>query len=415
MEYLSIEGGGKLAGKVTIEGAKNAALPCCVATLLTDKPVTLYHIPCLRDVSTILATISALGKRVARDGNTVLLTHGESLREKAQARYVEQMRASFLVLGPVLARLGHAVVPLPGGCTIGPRPIDLHLQGLRQMGARIEEHENLVTASAERLRGTCIHLSYPSVGATEHLIMTATLAKGETQIKNPAKEPEVIDLINLLRKMGAQIEVEPTLIHVAGVDHLHGAEHTIIPDRLETGTYLLAAAITGGKVEVLGAMPRHLDSLLSVLREAGMTLSEGKDTIALASTRRPYPVRVSTAPYPQFPTDLQPPLVTLLSLANGKSLIEETVFEHRFDYIPSLKRMEARIKVTGQTAIVTGVKALRGAEVNAPDIRAGAALVLAGLTAQGRTTVHQLEQIDRGYAKIEMKLRLLGAQIERKG
>lgn len=413
MEYLSIKGGRRLTGSINVEGAKNAALPACVATLLTDEPVILHRIPQLRDVSTILATITSLGKRVTREGDRVEITHGGALKAEAEAHYVKQMRASFLVLGPLLARLGHAVVPLPGGCTIGPRPIDLHLQGLKRLGATIEERVDSVVVSAEQLSGARIDLPYPSVGATEQLVMAATLAKGETWIENPAKEPEVADLIDLLRKMGAQIEVTPTAIRVVGTDSIHGAEHTVIPDRLEAGTYLLAAAITGGEVEVRGVVPKHLRPLLAVLKEAGMMCFEGNDTIVLANTERPHPVRVSTAPHPGFPTDLQPPLVAMLSLARGKSVIEEMVFERRFGYIPSLKRMGAHIVLTDRTATITGVSTLWGAEVDAPDIRAGAALVLAGLAAQGCTTISQLEQIDRGYAKIEVKLSLLGAQIER--
>jgi len=413
MEYLSIKGGRRLTGSINVEGAKNAALPACVATLLTDEPVILHRIPQLHDVSTILATITSLGKRVTREGDRVEITHGGALKAEAEARYVKQMRASFLVLGPLLARLGHAVVPLPGGCTIGPRPIDLHLQGLKRLGAKIEERVDSVVVSAEQLSGARIDLPYPSVGATEQLVMAATLAKGETWIENPAKEPEVADLIDLLRKMGAQIEVTPTAIRVVGTDSIHGAEHTVIPDRLEAGTYLLAAAITGGEVEVRGVVPKHLRPLLAVLKEAGMMCFEGNDTIVLANTERPHPVRVSTAPHPGFPTDLQPPLVAMLSLARGKSVIEEMVFERRFGYIPSLKRMGAHIVLTDRMATITGVSTLWGAEVDAPDIRAGAALVLAGLAAQGCTTISQLEQIDRGYAKIEVKLSLLGAQIER--
>ncbi len=413
MEHLSIEGGRRLTGEISVEGAKNAALPASVATLLTDDPVTLHRVPQLRDVNTILATITSLGKRVTRSKDTVTITSGGILRAEAEAHYVKQMRASFLVLGPLVARLGHAAVPLPGGCTIGPRPINLHLQGLRQLGANIEERADSIVVSAERLRGAQIDLAYPSVGATEQLVMTATLAEGETTIENPAKEPEVVDLIDLLRKMGTEIDVKPTAIHVAGTDRLHGAEHTVIPDRLEVGTYLLAAAITGGEVCIHDVIPDHTRSLLTVLQKAGMTLSEGTDAITLANQERPVPLEVATAPYPGFPTDLQPPLVALLSLGKGESLVEETVFQHRFAYVPALNSMGARIEVTGGTARIIGMSALQGAPVNAPDIRAGAALVLAGLAAQGHTTIHQLEHIDRGYARFEKKLSHLGAKIER--
>jgi UDP-N-acetylglucosamine 1-carboxyvinyltransferase len=413
MEHLEIEGGRRLTGKITVEGAKNAALPACVATLLTDDPVTLHSVPQLRDVNTILATITSLGKRVTRSKDTVKIASGDILRTHAEANYVKQMRASFLVLGPLVARLGHAIVPLPGGCTIGPRPVNLHLEGLRQLGATIDERKDSVVVSAEHLRGAQIDLAYPSVGATEQLLMTATLAKGETRINNPAKEPEVVDLIDLLRKMGAQIDLRPTAIHVAGTGRLHGAQHTVIPDRLEAGTYLLAAAITGGEVSVQGVIPDHIRSLLTVLQKAGMTLSEGTDAITLANQERPVPLEVATAPYPGFPTDLQPPLVASLSLGKGESLVEETVFPHRFAYVPALTSMGARIEAATGTARITGMSTLQGAPVNASDIRAGAALVLAGLAAQGHTTIHQLEHIDRGYARFEEKLSHLGAQIER--
>jgi UDP-N-acetylglucosamine 1-carboxyvinyltransferase len=413
MEHLSIEGGRRLRGEVRVEGAKNAALPACVASLLTDEPLLLHRIPDLRDVTTVLATVSALGKRVDRRGETVEITHGGPLAEEAEARYVEQMRASFLVLGPLLARLGRAVVPLPGGCTIGRRPVDFHLAGLQAMGARVEERTDAVALRAERLRGAEIDLPYPSVGATEHLVMTATLAQGETRIKNPAKEPEMADLIDLLRKMGAEIELEPDAIHVWGKDRLRGAEYAIIPDRLEAGTYLLAGAITGGEVGVEGVIPDHLLPFLDVLRETGAVLSQEGDMVHLVASQRPLPVRVATAPYPGFPTDLQPPLVALLSLGHGESHVEERVFDRRFDYVPALNRMGARISVDGLTAAISGVAALNGASVAAPDIRAGAALVLAGLAARGRTTVYQVEKIERGYAAMEKKLSLLGAQIER--
>ena len=413
MEHLVIEGGRRLEGKVAIDGAKNAALPACVASLLTDEPLILHHIPDLRDVTTVLATVSSLGKRVIPRGETVEIARERPLVEKPEARYVEQMRASFLVLGPLLARLGRAIVPLPGGCTIGRRPVDFHLQGLQAMGARVEEATDAVSLRAEKIRGAEIELPYPSVGATEHLIMTAALAEGETRIKNPAREPEVMDLIELLRKMGAEIEVETHAIRVAGKDRLRGAEHTIIPDRLEAGTYLLAGAITGGDVAVHRVVPEHLRAFLDVLREAGLSFSAGDDWVRLSGASRPGPVRVVTAPYPGFPTDLQPPLVATLSLGRGESRINEKVFDRRFDYVPSLNRMGARIEIRGDTLEIRGVAALTGTTVAAPDIRAGAALVLAGLAARGRTTVYQMEKIERGYSAMDEKLRVLGGQVER--
>jgi UDP-N-acetylglucosamine 1-carboxyvinyltransferase len=396
MEYLIIRGDHPLTGRVSIEGAKNAALPACVASLLTDEPIVLHRIPHLRDVRTILATIRSLGKEIAHNGETITITSARPLCDTAEPLYVKQMRASFLVLGPLLARLGRAVVPLPGGCRIGARPVDLHLQGLRRLNARTEEQCETVTVVTEGLRGTRIRLPYPSVGATEQLMMAATLADGETRIENPALEPEVFDLVDLLTKMGAQISHEDGTIRM-----------------MEAGTYLLAGAITKGDVEVAGVNPGHLRSLLSALEESGMEIAEDENTIRLSSDRSPHPLRVTTAPYPGFPTDFHPLLAAFLSLGAGTSRIEETVFEHRFGYVPLLNQMGASITIEGSTAVITGISSLKGIKVDAPDIRAGAALVLAALVASGETTINHPEHIDRGYARIEGKLRSLGADIER--
>jgi UDP-N-acetylglucosamine 1-carboxyvinyltransferase len=412
MGRLVIAGGRRLAGEIVIEGAKNAALPACVATLLTDDSVKLHHIPALRDVFTILATISSLGKRVSHTGTEVEVDPGGALSGEAEARYVEQMRASFLILGPLVARLGYAMIPLPGGCTIGRRPVDYHLRGLEQLGARVEQRSECVILRAERLSGTRLKLPYPSVGATEQLVMTATLAKGETVIENPAREPEIDDLIGLLRKMGAEIICESDRIRIFGVHGLHGAEHTIIPDRIEAGTWLIAGAMTGGEIEVRGIIPEHMKALSLILKEAGLSPSLQGESIVLAGAR-PRAVTVTTSPYPGFPTDLQAPLVSFLSLGTGKGIVSEGVFENRFGYVPALNRMGAKITVDGRTATVTGVPGLHAADVEAPDIRAGAALVLAGLAAQGETSVSFVERIDRGYTRIEEKLCALGAQVAR--
>ena len=413
MEHLTIQGEHPLTGRVPIEGAKNAALPACVASLLTDEPIVLHRIPHLRDVKTILATIRSLGKEVAHDGETVTITSARPLCKTAEPRYVKQMRASFLVLGPLLARLGRAVVPLPGGCRIGARPVDLHLQGLRLLNAQTEERGETVTVITEGLRGTQIRLPYPSVGATEQLMMAAALADGETRIENPALEPEIFDLIDLLTKMGGQVSFDHGTIRIVGKRNLHGAEHTIIPDRMEAGTYLLAGAITKGDVEVAGVTPGHLRSLLSALDESGMEIAEEDDKIRLSSNRSPRPLRITTAPYPGFPTDFHPLLAAFLALGTGMSQIEETVFEHRFGYVPLLNQMGASIANKGSVAIIKGVNSLKGIEVDAPDIRAGAALVLAALASSGTMTINHPEHIDRGYARIEEKLRSLGAEIER--
>ena len=413
MEHFVIRGGRPLSGTIPISGAKNAALPACVASLLTDEQVIIDHVPHLRDVSTILSTISSLGKRVVRDENSVSIAGGEDLHSEAQAAFVEQMRASFLVLGPLVARLGRAVVPLPGGCRIGARPVDLHLRGLRELGAQVTQGESAVTLVAKRLRGARINLLFPSVGATEQIVMSATLAKGETVIENAAWEPEVMDLVSLLGKMGAEIEYKDGSLYIQGTTGLHGARHAVIPDRMEAGTYLLAAAITNGAVTVQRIIPEHLRSLLSLLSRAGCDIDEGDDAITLAMNGRPRPINALTAPYPGFPTDLQPPLVVLLSLAEGESTVEERIFENRFTYTSSLRAMGARIDVSGRRAVITGVDELHAARASAPDIRAGAALVLAALAANGESTIDHLQQIDRGYERVAQKLRGVGGAIER--
>jgi len=402
-----------LSGRVAIEGAKNAALPACVASLLTNEPVVLGRIPDLRDVETILATIASLGKTVSRSDGVVTISHGAMLRDEAESRFVRQMRASFLVLGPLLARLGRAVVPLPGGCTIGPRPVDLHLDGLRQLGAHVERQDTAVIVTTDGLRGADVRLPYPSVGATEQLMIAATLATGETRIENAAREPEILDLASLLSGMGAQIDIDPEGIVIAGGRPLHGAHHRIIPDRIEAGTYLLAGAITGGQVTVEEVEPSHLGGFLPVLEQAGVSLDVGESRITARATARLRATRVTTAPHPGFPTDLHPPLAALLSLAPGESRIEETVFKQRFGYVDPLRRMGARIQVDDVSAVIQGVRELRGASVTAPDLRAGAALVLAGLAADGQTTLCGIEHLERGYARICAKLTALGGRVER--
>ena len=369
----------------------------------------------LRDVTTILGVIAELGKDVHYADGTVTIRHGATLRPQADRRYVEQMRASFLVLGPLLARLGQAIVPLPGGCTIGPRPVDYHLRGLAALGARVTEGNDRVVLTARKLTGTRFRLPYPSVGATEQLLMAACLAQGTTVIENPAREPEVFDLVALLKKMGARIEVEKGGFNIVGKEALHGAEHTVIPDRLEAGTYLTAGAITGGEVEVKGVRPQDLAAVTSVLAETGARITVRGDTIKVEGNGRPRPILVETAPYPGFPTDLQPPLVSLLARATGESMVRDTVFPQRFAYANELNRMGAHITVAAGTAHITGVENLVGSTVTAPDIRAGAALILAALSARGTSTIYGLDQIDRGYAQLEDKLKQLGAEIDRRG
>lgn len=414
MMSLVIQGGGPLSGSISISGAKNAALPACVASLLTEKSVVLHSIPQLRDVSTILYTLGALGKRVVRHDDSVAISSGKDLVPEANAYSVRQMRASFLVLGPLVARLGRAVVPLPGGCAIGTRPVDLHLDGLRALGAQVDEKGGMVTVSADRLTGATIHLPFPSVGATEQITMAACLADGETILHNASIEPEVLDLIDLLRKMGASISVEDRRLRIMGCRSLDGAEHALIPDRMEAGTILLAGAITGGNVSVSPVCPEHLGAFLDCLRSVGVELDVEERSITVRGIRRPAGIRIKTSPYPGFPTDLHPPLAAFLATADGSSWINEDVFERRFAYTSGLCTMGARIVQDGKAISIQGVENLVGGSVEAPDIRGGAALVLAGLAAHGRTIVAGMNHIDRGYANLEKKLRSVGARIERR-
>jgi len=414
MKSLHIEGGARLSGTVRVAGAKNAALPACIAALLTDEPVVLHRVPQLRDVSTILYTLGALGRRVVRHGDHVSIAAGATLSPEADAYSVRQMRASFLVLAPLVARLGRAVVPLPGGCAIGRRPIDLHLEGLRALGAHVEENGGLVRVTADRLKGARIALPIASVGATEQILMGAVLADGETEIENGAIEPEVEDLVRLLREMGARIEIEGRTIRITGVRALGAAEHTLIPDRMEAGTFLLAGAIGGGPVVVAGARPDHLAPFLRSLEESGAEVCVEDGAVTVRGADHPTAIELSTAPHPGFPTDLHPPLAAYLARAAGTSRIHEMVFEDRFAYVDALCDMGARMARSGRTVSIAGVEALQGQPVAATDIRAGAALVLAGLAAEGETDVTQLEHIDRGYAGLEEKLQELGARIERR-
>ncbi len=413
MERFVISGSNPLSGTINISGAKNSALPACVASLLTDDEVVIDHVPRLRDVNTILSMITWLGKAVHQDAESVRIIGGGELNGEAQSKYVEQMRASFLVLGPLVARLGRAVVPLPGGCKIGTRPVDLHLLGLQELGGEVKEGRKAVTVVAKKLRGTKISLPFPSVGATEQIVMSAALAVGETIIENPAWEPEVMDLVALLRKMGSEIEYNEGSLYIQGRSRLHGAHHAVIPDRMEAGTYLLAAAVTRGAVEVRPVIPDNLRSLLSILSQTGCCVEEESDAVRLTMHRRPSPVSLVTAPYPGFPTDLQPPIVVLLSLAEGKSVVEESVFENRFGYISALREMGAIIQVRQNKAVIEGVDSLLAARATACDIRAGAALVLAALGASGVSEIDNLVQIERGYDRMSEKLASVGAQIER--
>jgi UDP-N-acetylglucosamine 1-carboxyvinyltransferase len=413
-ETLVVEGGHRLSGRVAVEGAKNAALPACVAALLTDEPVALHRIPQLRDVSTILFTLTDLGKRVVRRETSVVLSSDRPLAFQANPYSVRQMRASFLVLGPLVARLGRAAVPLPGGCAIGERSVGMHLDGLRGLGARVDERGGLVIVEADRLRGARIDLPFPSVGATEQLLMAAALADGETELRNGALEPEVADLVGLLCKMGARIGLDGRTYRIEGTTELRGAEHAVIPDRMEAGTYLLAGAITDGDVTVDAVDVGDLAPFLDVLNGIGVRLSGSGNRVTVEPGGLRHPVRVETAPHPGFPTDLHPPLAALLALVPGTSVVAETIFEHRHTYADGLRSMGAEIVVDRSRVTISGVDRLSGRAVVAPDIRAGAALVLASLAARGETEIAEPEKIDRGYAAIEERLRSLGARIERR-
>lgn len=416
MAKIVVYGGEKLSGEVEISGAKNAALPCLIATLLTDESCVLRNIPQLEDVKTVCSLLRVLGKKIQQHKDTICIEAKDSLRPLAPYELVNKMRASVLVMGPLLARMRKAKVSLPGGCSIGSRPINLHLQGLAQLGANINVEEGYIHLSASKLWGTKIIFDFPSVGATENLLMTATLTPGKTTIENAACEPEISDLANFLNEMGAKINGAGTrTIEVIGRNKLSGAEHTIIPDRIEAGTYLLAAAITGGKITLRRVKPEHLNLVLTKLKEVGLIISTDKDFIFLSNDKELKPVDIETSPYPGFPTDMQAQWMALMSVANGKSIIRETIFENRFLHVGELRRMGAKIEVKGNTAIVEGVKKLSGAPVQATDLRASAALILAGLVAKGKTEISEIHHLERGYEKIVPKFRDLGAKIKKIG
>ena len=399
-----------------ISGAKNAALPILAGCLLAETPVLLRNIPHLRDVTTTIELLSRMGVEVTVHDQLGIEVDASGV-DKLEAPYelVKTMRASILVLGPLLARFGRADVSLPGGCAIGARPVDLHVAGLREMGAEIQIDNGYIRARARRLRGARLVLDTVTVTGTENLLMAATLADGRTTIENAAREPEVVDLANFLIGMGARISGAGTdTIVVDGVDSLKGTEYTVLPDRIEAGTYLLAAAITGGRVKIRKVRPEHLDAVLAKLRLAGATVTVDGDTVEVDMRgRRPDSVDLRTAPYPGFPTDMQAQFTALNAVANGVGAITETVFENRFMHAQELQRMGADIRIEGNTAIVTGVPRLTGAPVMATDLRASASLVLAGLVAEGETIVDRIYHIDRGYERIEEKLSALGASIQR--
>ncbi|XQW84564.1 UDP-N-acetylglucosamine 1-carboxyvinyltransferase [Thalassotalea piscium] len=416
MDAFKITGGIPLNGEVAISGAKNSALPILMATLLSETPIIISNVPRLNDIETTVKLLTQLGAKVEwQDNNTVCIDASQVDQHKASYELVKTMRASILVLGPLLARFGHAEVSLPGGCAIGARPVNLHIHGLKLMGADIDvENGYIIARNNGRLKGATIFMDIVSVTGTENLMMAAALADGTTYIENAAREPEIVDLANCLNAMGAKVSgAGSDTLTIEGVPHLRGSHYSVMPDRIETGTFLVAAAVTRGKVRCTNTDPKTLDAVISKLQEAGATISSGVDWIELSMDKRPTAVNIKTAPHPAFPTDMQAQFVALNAVAEGASTTTETIFENRFMHVPELQRMGADISLEGNTAMTKGVEKLTGAQVMATDLRASASLVIAGLVATTETQVDRIYHIDRGYQNIEDKLQGLGANIVR--
>ena len=415
MDKLLIQGGNALSGEVAMSGAKNAALPILCASLLTADPLHLTNVPHLNDISTMLRLLGDMGVGVTMDGADGMVLDGSGLNNAvASYEMVKTMRASILVLGPLVARCGEARVSLPGGCAIGARPVDQHIKGLQAMGAEITVEQGYVHAKATRLKGARICTDMVTVTGTENLMMAACLAEGETIIENAAREPEVVDLANCLVSMGARISGAGTdVIRIQGVEKLHGATHAIMPDRIETGTYLCAAAITGGDVRLLKTSAAYLDTVVDKLMDAGCEITVERDAMRIVAPRRLKAVSLRTAPYPAFPTDMQAQFMAINCVAEGVATIRETIFENRFMHVSELMRLGADIQIEGNNAIVRGIERLEGATVMATDLRASASLVIAGLVAQGETLIDRIYHLDRGYERIEEKLAKLGACVKR--
>jgi UDP-N-acetylglucosamine 1-carboxyvinyltransferase len=414
MQKLAIQGGYRLNGEVKISGAKNAALPIMCASLLTADALFLSNLPDMHDVKTMVRLLQQMGVRI--DADTQAATFNAAAVDKLEAPYdmVKTMRAAILVLGPLLTRFGEARVSLPGGCAIGSRPVDLHIKGLQAMGATIHIEHGYIHATAKRLQGARICFDLISVTGTENLMMAAVLAEGVTVLENAAREPEVVDLANCLIAMGAKIEgAGSDKITILGVDALHGAEYAVMPDRIESGTFLVAAAATGGHITLTGARADTLDNVLDKLREAGASIDVAADRISIAMNSRPRAVNLRTAPYPAFPTDMQAQFMAMNAIAEGNSKVVETIFENRFMHVQELQRLGAQIEIEGNTAVIQGCAQLEGANVMATDLRASASLVIAGMVAQGETIVDRIYHLDRGYEHIEAKLSALGAVIRR--
>ena len=415
MEQYVIKGGNPLNGEVEIGGAKNAALAILAAAIMTDETVTIENLPNVRDINVLLQAIAEIGAMVDRiDAHTVKI-NGSFIKDvTVDNEFIRRIRASYYLIGALLGKYKKAEVALPGGCDIGSRPIDLHIKGFRAMGAEVDIAHGLVIAEAEKLNGTHIYLDKVSVGATINIMMAASMAKGNTIIENAAKEPHVVDTANFLNSMGANIKGAGTdVIRIKGVSHLHGTDYAIIPDQIEAGTFMFAAAVTKGDVTVKNVIPKHLESITAKLLEIGCEIEESDDAVRVVAAKPLRHTQVKTLPYPGFPTDMQPQITVALALSQGTSIVTESIFENRFKYVDELTRMGANIKVEGNTAIVDGVSKYTGAKISAPDLRAGAALVLAALAADGYSVVEDIHYIQRGYEDFHLKLQSLGAQIDK--
>jgi len=414
MDKIVIRGGERLIGEVEVSGSKNSTLPIFAASLLAEGSNRFHNVPKLKDVQTIVRVLKNLGVKVWEEGEIYRIDATEVSKHAAPYDLVKTMRASILVLGPLVARMRRATVSLPGGCAIGARPINLHLMGLEAMGAKIELRRGYIEAKADRLRGADISFDIPTVTGTENLMMAATLAKGKTTLQNAAMEPEIIDLADVLTKMGAKINgAGSRVIEIEGVGLLQGVEHSIIPDRIEAGTLMVAAGLTRGNIKILHCPLQHMETIVSRLRESGMEIESDGEGARVVGNRRIRSVDVKTQPYPGFPTDMQAQFMVLMSLAKGLSVISETIFENRFIHVSELRRMGANIRIQGDTAIIQGVESLSGAQVMATDLRASASLILAGLAAEGVTEVSRVYHLDRGYEGLDKKLAKLGADIKR--
>ena len=415
MEQYVIKGGNPLVGEVEIGGAKNAALAILAAAVMTDEPVLIENMPDVRDTNVMLQAMESIGVKVERvDRHTVRISAKNVKGHVIEDDYIKKIRASYYLIGALLGKYKEAEVSLPGGCNIGSRPIDQHLKGFRALGAKVDIAHGMIIAKADELKGNHIYLDVVSVGATINVMLASIMAEGITIIENAAKEPHVVDVANFLNSMGANIKGAGTdVIRVRGVDRLHGTEYAIIPDQIEAGTFMFAAAVTKGDVTVKNVIPKHLESISAKLLEIGCEVEESDDAVRVVAAKPLTHTHVKTLPYPGFPTDMQPQITVALALSSGTSIVTESIFENRFKYVDELTRMGANIKVEGNTAIIDGVSRYTGASITAPDLRAGAALVLAGLVAEGFTTIDDIRYIERGYEDFEVKLRSLGAQIEK--